>query len=34
VHAIGGPAGDAQLIRLAAQIEAASPWHESRPPIS
>ena len=34
VHAIGGPAGDARLIQLAAQLEAARPWHASRPPIS
>jgi amidase len=34
VQAIGPPAGDAQLVRLAAQLETARPWHENRPPIS
>ena len=34
VQAIGPPAGDALLLRLAAQIESARPWHERRPPIS
>jgi amidase len=34
VQAIGSPAGDALLLRLAAQLERALPWHASRPPIS
>jgi amidase len=34
VQAIGPPAGDAQLLRLAAQLERARPWHGARPPIS
>jgi amidase len=34
VQAIGAPAGDAQLLRLAAQLERARPWHGARPPIS
>jgi amidase len=34
VQAIGKPAGDAELIRLAAQIERVRPWHDDRPPIS
>jgi amidase len=34
VQAIGGPAGDAQLIRLASQLEDARPWSLNRPPIS
>jgi amidase len=33
VQAIGGPAGEAQLIRLAAQVEAARPWSGDRPPV-
>ena len=33
VQAIGPPAGDALLLQLAAQIEAACPWAERRPPI-
>jgi amidase len=33
VQAIGPPAGDALLLRLAAQIEAARPWRERRPPL-
>jgi amidase len=34
VQAIGKPAGEAELFRLAAQVEAARPWHDRRPPIS
>ena len=34
VQAIGPPAGDALLLRLAAQVERARPWHDTRPPLS
>jgi amidase len=34
VHFIGAPFGDATLIRLAAQLEAARPWAHRRPGIS
>jgi len=34
VQAIGGPAGEALLIRLASQLEAARPWSLNRPPVS
>ena len=34
VQAIGQPAGEALLFRLAAQIENATPWADRRPPIS
>jgi len=34
VQAIGPPAGDALLLRLAAQIEEARPWAGRRPPLS
>jgi amidase len=34
VQAIGPPAGDALLLRLAAQLEDARPWRERRPSIS
>ena len=34
VQAIGPPAGDALLLSLAAQIEAARPWRDRRPHVS
>jgi len=34
VQAIGPPAGEAQLLRLAAQLEEARPWSGRRPPLS
>lgn len=34
VQAIGHPAGEARLLRLAAQLERARPWRQKRPPIS
>ena len=34
VQAIGPPAGDALLLSFAAQIEAARPWADRRPPVS
>jgi amidase len=34
VQAIGAPAADAQLLRLAAQLEKARAWHAARPPLS
>jgi amidase len=34
VQAIGPPAGDALLLSLAAEIQAARPWAERRPPLS
>lgn len=34
VQAIGPPAGDALLLRLAAQVEKARPWGDRRPPLA
>jgi amidase len=34
VQAIGPPAGDAVLLRLAGQLEEARPWRTRRPPLS
>jgi amidase len=34
VQLIGPPAGDALLLSLAAQVEAAHPWAHRRPPLS
>jgi amidase len=34
VQAIGPPAGEAVLLRLTSQIEAARPWADRRPPVS
>jgi amidase len=34
VQIVGRPAGEGQLLALAAQLEAARPWAERRPPVS
>jgi amidase len=34
VQAIGPPAGDGLLLRLAAELESARPWADRRPPVS
>jgi amidase len=34
VQLVGGPWGEALLVRLASQIEAASPWRDRNPPLS
>jgi amidase len=34
VHLIGRPAGEGALLALAAQLEAALPWHDRRAPVS
>ena len=34
VHLIGGPADEATLIRVSAQLEQARPWRDRRPPLS
>jgi amidase len=34
VQLVGRPAGEAQLLSLAAQIEEAHPWHARRPPVA
>jgi amidase len=34
VQIIGQPAGEAALLALAAQLEAANPWADRRPPVS
>ena len=34
VQAIGPPGGDALLLQLAAELEAARPWADRRPPVS
>jgi amidase len=33
VQLVGRPAGEAQLLALATQLEAAQPWAEHRPPL-
>jgi len=34
VHVLGPPAGEALLLRLAAQLEAASPWRDRHPDLA
>jgi amidase len=34
VQIVGRPGAEAQLLSLAAQIEAERPWADARPPIS
>jgi amidase len=34
VQALGPTAGEPLLLRLAAQVEAARPWSDLRPPLS
>jgi Asp-tRNA(Asn)/Glu-tRNA(Gln) amidotransferase A subunit family amidase len=34
VHVLGPPAGEAILLRLAAQLEATSPWRHRRPELA
>jgi amidase len=34
VQVVGPPVGEAALLRVAAQIEQARPWHDWRPPLS
>jgi amidase len=34
VHLLGAPAGEATLIRLAAQLEAAAPWRDRHPDLT
>ena len=34
VHVLGPPAGEAVLLRLAAQLEEASPWRDHHPALA
>jgi amidase len=34
VHVLGPPAGEAVLLRLAAQLEATSPWQHRHPELA
>ena len=34
IQIAGGPAGEAALVRLSAQLESARPWADRRPPVS